>query len=116
MPDQNGRTPDRPRTSYVAGRAVQPGADLPREHDGAVRHRGATVLSPDSVIVTVTARTVQIRDCILIGGQPRKVMNIRAVHGGSQLSLHTGERLIIALREEYTVSRPVPKRARWEGR
>jgi hypothetical protein len=116
MPDQNGRTPDRPRTPYAAARAVQSGGDPPREHDGVIRHRGVTVLSPDSVIVTVTARTVQIRDCILIGGQPRKVTDIRAVHGGSQLSLHTGERLIIALRQEYTVSRPVPKRTRWEGR
>jgi hypothetical protein len=67
-----------------------------------------TRLDPDATIVTVTARTVRVRDVILIGGQPRRIVSMRAVHGGSQLALDTGERLTIGLRQEYTVSRPEP--------
>lgn len=62
---------------------------------------------PAARLVSVTARTVQARDGILIGGQVRRVHRVERVHGGARLSLHTGERLIIGLRHAYTVTRPV---------
>jgi hypothetical protein len=66
-------------------------------------------------IVSVNARTVKVRDVIVIGGRPRRVESMRAVHGGTQLHLHTGELLVIGLREDYTVSRP-EQAASWKER
>jgi hypothetical protein len=64
--------------------------------------------------MSVTARTVQVRDVILVGGQPRMVMGVRAVHGGRQLHLDTGELLTIRFGREYTVTRPAPA-VRWDA-
>lgn len=74
-----------------------------------------TRLDPEATIVAVTARTIRVRDVILIGGQPRRVVTMRAVHGGTQLRLDTGELLVLALRQEYTVTR-VERPQAWQGR
>jgi hypothetical protein len=72
------------------------------------------VIRPEVRVMSVTARTVQVRDVMLVGGQSRMVTGIRAVHGGRQLHLDTGELLTIRFGREYTVARPDPA-VRWEG-
>ncbi|MCK1794731.1 hypothetical protein MTQ01_01550 [Streptomyces sp. XM4193] len=56
-------------------------------------------------VLTVTAKTVRRGDVIDIGGRARRITDIRAVHGGRQLRLHTGELLVVDLDGEYTVTR-----------
>jgi hypothetical protein len=72
-------------------------------------------LDAEATVITVTARTIRVRDVILIGGQPRRVVTMRAVHGGTQLRLDSGELLVIGLRQEYTVTRTERPQA-WQGR
>jgi hypothetical protein len=72
------------------------------------------VIRPEVRVMSVTARTAQVRDVILIGGQRRTVMSIRQVHGGRTLRLDSGELLTIRHGREYAVSRPVPA-VRWES-
>lgn len=52
---------------------------------------------------TVPARDIGIRDAIMIGGRTRRVTETRAVHGGVQLKLHTGEMLIAARGSRFEV-------------
>lgn len=56
-------------------------------------------------VLAVTAKTVQRGDFINIGGQERRIIDIRVVHGGRQLRLHTGELLVIDLNGEYAITR-----------
>ncbi|MBB1245723.1 hypothetical protein GL263_19475 [Streptomyces durbertensis] len=51
------------------------------------------------------ATTVRRGDVIAIGGHDRRIIDVRTVHNGRQLRLHTGELLVIDLRGEYVVTR-----------
>ena len=59
-------------------------------------------------VVTVTGRTVLVRDEIRIGGALRRVVHVRRLHNGARLLLHTGELLVVLNAEEYEVYRSYP--------
>jgi hypothetical protein len=63
-------------------------------------------LSSEPMIVTVTARTIQARDVIWIGGRRTRVETVTRLHNGARCRLAGGDLLSLSNGREYTVERP----------
>lgn len=62
-------------------------------------------LGVEPVTVTVTARTIQVRDVISVGGRRARVESVEPLHNGARCRLADGDLLVLGNGREFTVER-----------